>query len=61
MSLLNVTSLEKAIEHHNEPSEILNATRKIIIDRLKKDGSFDGGKDGMDASIIRFTTLPIKN
>ena len=51
MSLLNVTSLEKAIETHVQPSEILNTTRKMIIDRLKKDGSAEGGKDGMDASL----------
>ena len=51
MSLLNITSLEKAIETYIEPSDILNATRKIIIDRLKKDGSEDGGKDGMDCSL----------
>jgi serine phosphatase RsbU (regulator of sigma subunit) len=30
----------------------LNETRKIIIERLKKDGSAEGGKDGMDASMI---------
>jgi serine phosphatase RsbU (regulator of sigma subunit)/tetratricopeptide (TPR) repeat protein len=54
MSLLNVTSLEKAIEAHFEPSDILNATRKTIIERLKKDGSEHGGKDGMDASLIAF-------
>jgi serine phosphatase RsbU (regulator of sigma subunit)/tetratricopeptide (TPR) repeat protein len=51
MSLLNITSLEKAIETLNEPAEILNATRKTIIERLKKDGSEHGGKDGMDASL----------
>lgn len=51
LSLLNITSLEKAIESETEPSLILNATRKIIIDRLKKDGSADGGKDGMDVSV----------
>jgi serine phosphatase RsbU (regulator of sigma subunit) len=51
MSLLNVTSLEKAIETETQPSDILNSTRKIIIDRLKKDGSAEGGKDGMDASL----------
>ncbi|MFN6039115.1 MAG: two-component regulator propeller domain-containing protein [Bacteroidota bacterium] len=51
MSLLNITSLEKAIESYNSPEEILNATRKIIIERLKRDGSADGGKDGMDASL----------
>ena len=58
MSLLNITSLEKAIEQFNEPFEILNATRKIIIDRLKKDGSIEGGKDGMDASL---TVYDFKN
>jgi ligand-binding sensor domain-containing protein/serine phosphatase RsbU (regulator of sigma subunit) len=51
MSLLNITSLEKAIETLNNPSDILNATRKTIIERLKKDGSPEGGKDGMDASL----------
>ena len=51
MSLLNITSLEKAIETLTLPSEILNSTRKTIIDRLKKDGSLEGGKDGMDASL----------
>ncbi len=51
MSLLNVTSLEKAIETDTNPSEILNTTRKIIIERLKKDGSLEGGKDGMDTSL----------
>lgn len=54
MSLLNITSLEKAIENQDQPSEILNTTRKIIIERLKKDGSVEGGKDGMDCSIICF-------
>lgn len=54
MSLLNITSLEKAIESHTEPSDILNATRNIIIERLKKDGSPEGGKDGMDCSLLSF-------
>jgi serine phosphatase RsbU (regulator of sigma subunit) len=54
MSLLNITSLEKAVETYDEPKEILNATRKIIIERLKKDGSKEGGKDGMDCSLIVF-------
>jgi serine phosphatase RsbU (regulator of sigma subunit) len=54
MSLLNVTSLEKAVEHFHEPSAILNDTRKTIIDRLSKDGSEAGGKDGMDCSLISF-------
>jgi len=55
MSILNISSLEKAIEAGlNEPAEIFNHTRKTIIDRLKKDGSKEGGKDGMDASILCF-------
>lgn len=54
MSLLNITSLERAIETSSEPSQILNITRQIIIERLKKDGSTDGGKDGMDCSLISF-------
>lgn len=51
MSLLNITSLEKAIETQTEPSAILNETRTTIITRLKRDGSEDGGKDGMDCSL----------
>ena len=54
MSLLNITSLEKATEHHTNPAEILNHARKNIIDRLKKDGSIDGGKDGMDCTLLVF-------
>jgi len=54
MSLLNITSLEKAIESYVKPSDILNSTRKTIIERLKKDGSEEGGKDGMDASLCVF-------
>lgn len=53
MSILNISSIEKAVEKKiTKPAEIFNETRKLIIDRLKKDGSLDGGKDGMDASLI---------
>jgi serine phosphatase RsbU (regulator of sigma subunit) len=56
MSILNISSLEKAIGLEiSEPSEILNHTRQTIIDRLKKDGSAEGGKDGMDCSLLCFT------
>lgn len=51
MSLLNISGLEKAIEVHTDPAEILNAAREVIIERLKKDGSAEGGKDGMDCSV----------
>jgi serine phosphatase RsbU (regulator of sigma subunit) len=53
MSILNISSLELAIkEKVTEPGEIFNYTRNEIINRLKKDGSAEGGKDGMDASLI---------
>jgi len=55
MSILNISSLEKAVsEGITQPAEILNKTRLTIIDRLKKDGSMEGGKDGMDASLLCF-------
>lgn len=54
MSLLNITSLEKAAELSANPSDILNHTRNTIINRLKRDGSEDGGKDGMDCSLLCF-------
>ncbi len=55
MSLLNITSIELAIKDgYHEPSKILDATRQTIIERLKKDGSIDGGKDGMDVSLTMY-------
>jgi ligand-binding sensor domain-containing protein/serine phosphatase RsbU (regulator of sigma subunit) len=55
MSILNISSLERAVEHGLlEPAEIFDHTRQTIIERLKKDGSEEGGKDGMDCSLIRF-------
>jgi len=56
MSILNISCLEKSVEEEKlvEPAEILNHTRSKIIERLKKDGSISGGKDGMDCSLISF-------
>jgi serine phosphatase RsbU (regulator of sigma subunit)/tetratricopeptide (TPR) repeat protein len=55
MSILNISSIESAIEQGlTNPAEIFNESRKRIIERLKKDGSVEGGKDGMDASIVCF-------
>jgi serine phosphatase RsbU (regulator of sigma subunit) len=56
MSILNISCLEKSVqvEKLSEPSAILNHTRKLIIDTLKKDGSEQGGKDGMDCSVCVF-------
>jgi serine phosphatase RsbU (regulator of sigma subunit) len=52
MSILNISSLEKSIEIETEPHHILYKTREIIIKRLKKDGSPEGGKDGMDCTLL---------
>ncbi len=60
MSLLNIYSLERSIELYTEPAEILNNTRKLIIERLKRDGSKDGGKDGMDCSLLSFDLKNLK-
>ena len=55
MSILNISSIEEAVkEGSTSPHEIFNKARKFIIARLKKDGSEEGGKDGMDASIVCF-------
>jgi len=55
ISILNISAIEEAVkEGSTTPHEIFNKTRKFIIERLKKDGSSEGGKDGMDASIICF-------
>ena len=55
MSILNISSIEGAVkEGATAPHEIFNKTRQSIIKRLKKDGSPEGGKDGMDASIVCF-------
>lgn len=60
MSLLNITSLEKAVEHETDPAKILNHTRLNIIDRLSRDGTKDGGWDGMDCSFISFDFASLK-
>jgi len=55
MSMLNIASLEKAVvQNISESSELLNFTRKKIIETLANDGSKDGGKDGMDTALLVF-------
>ena len=56
MSMLNMSCLNSAInaDKHTQPADILNATRSRIIHYLATDGSEDGGKDGMDCSLISF-------
>ena len=56
MSILNIACLEKAVEAEKlvAPNQILNYTREKIIDILKKDGTREGGSDGMDCSVLQF-------
>lgn len=56
MSMLNISCLNEAIEGQRltHPKDILNYTRNKIIKHLSNDGSEDGGKDGMDCSLINF-------
>ena len=56
MSMLNISCLNEAInaDKLTQPSDILNATRKKIINHLSNDGSAEGGKDGMDCSLVSF-------
>ncbi len=56
MSILNTSCLNEAVkEGYVKPNEILDRTRKEVISVLKRDGSKDGGKDGMDCSLLVFT------
>lgn len=53
MSMLNMNSLKEAVkENLTQPADILNYTRKIIINTLANDGSAEGGKDGMDCCCV---------
>ncbi|MDX2174819.1 MAG: SpoIIE family protein phosphatase [Bacteroidota bacterium] len=56
MSMLNISCLKEAViaQKLNQPNEILNYTRSKIIETLANDGSTDGGKDGMDCSLLNF-------
>lgn len=56
MSMLNISCLNEAVEAHklNQPNDILNYTRQRIIKHLSNDGSEEGGKDGMDCSLVSF-------
>jgi serine phosphatase RsbU (regulator of sigma subunit) len=55
MSILNIACLDKAVTKGIiSPDLILNETRGLIIENLKNDGSAEGGKDGMDGSLLSF-------
>ncbi len=50
MSLLNISFLNEAITEKNisEPGEVFNHARKKLIENV----SYDGGKDGMDGTLL---------
>ena len=55
MSILNMSCLDKAIaKGFTSPELILNETRKLVIESLRNDGSPEGGRDGMDGSMLSF-------
>lgn len=56
MSILNISCLSEAVNAQQLllPNEILDYTRKRIMEHMANDGSAEGGKDGMDASICNF-------
>jgi ligand-binding sensor domain-containing protein/serine phosphatase RsbU (regulator of sigma subunit) len=61
MSMLNISCLEKATESGlDQPAEVLDFTRKKVIETLAKDGSAEGGKDGMDCSLVKYDIANMK-
>jgi serine phosphatase RsbU (regulator of sigma subunit) len=55
MSIVNMASLREAVTQGiARPDLLLNETRSLVIESLKNDGSAEGGKDGMDASLLSF-------
>ncbi|MGZ3885539.1 MAG: two-component regulator propeller domain-containing protein, partial [Bacteroidia bacterium] len=56
MSMLNISCLNEAINErkYTNPAKILNHVRERIIQSLSRDGSLEGGKDGMDCSVAVF-------
>lgn len=56
MSMLNISCLNEAINERKyiSPAAILDHARQRIISSLAEDGSEEGGKDGMDCSVIVF-------
>src|SRR6218665_223275 len=55
MSIINTACLNEVVNKNiSSPDEILFETRKRIINYLKNDGSEDGGRDGMDCSLLSF-------
>ncbi|HRH10139.1 MAG TPA: two-component regulator propeller domain-containing protein [Bacteroidia bacterium] len=62
MSMLNISCVNEAINERKlySPAAILNYARQRIISSLAMDGSEEGGKDGMDCSVIVFDLKNMK-
>ncbi len=56
MCMLNISCLNEAVNErkYSSPAAILNHARQRIIHSLAEDGSEEGGKDGMDCSVVVF-------
>ncbi len=56
MSMLNISCINEAINERKltSPAQILDHARQRIIQSLSQDGSLEGGKDGMDCSLVSF-------
>jgi serine phosphatase RsbU (regulator of sigma subunit) len=55
MSIVNIACIKEAVSKDIlSPDKLLNEIRRLVIECLKNDGSSEGGKDGMDASLISF-------
>ncbi|MDP3558398.1 MAG: two-component regulator propeller domain-containing protein [Bacteroidota bacterium] len=55
MSILNIACLKEAVSKGITSADlILNETRDLVIENLKNDGTKEGGKDGMDCSLLSF-------
>jgi len=56
MSMLNISCINEAINErkYTSPAQILDHARHRIIQSLSQDGSLEGGKDGMDCSLVSF-------
>jgi serine phosphatase RsbU (regulator of sigma subunit) len=56
MSMLNISCLNEAVNGQKltAANDILNYTRSKIIGHLANDGSAEGGKDGMDCSLVKY-------
>jgi ligand-binding sensor domain-containing protein/serine phosphatase RsbU (regulator of sigma subunit) len=54
MSMLNISCLNEAVNERKltSPAAILDHARQRIISSLAEDGSEEGGKDGMDCSVV---------